>query len=144
MQYTTEDVCNILSEIVKTPIMEEASNSVELQCALSSLEKIYSEENFRHSYFEISKKLEEFRPEERDTLTTSLEIILALAENRQVKKSTITNIFKLSDHVSLENLRLNRMDALKHIERNIVEISKNSKIRVATAVAIKICLFRSS
>lgn len=77
---------------------------------------IYSDPDFRHSYYTISSSLEKYDPAQRDSLPVYLDRVVNYAEMqddnaevRRVKKS----VQKLLDHVELECLRINRMSQVK-------------------------------
>lgn len=84
------------------------------------LRQIYSDDNFRHSYAELSSFSEhDLNPESRDVIINNLDSILSYAdENHKSDKDydkIIKRIGKLADHLELESMRLNRFEAIKHL-----------------------------
>ena len=98
------------------------------------LKAIYSDENYRHSYYEISNFLEKtLTPDERDLLSQNIlkiydELNERISQNDDYKK-IYKNVLKLSDHISLEILRINRMQQIKFIgDKALEEYKENQDI----------------
>ena len=83
---------------------------------IEAVTKIYTPE-FRHSYYELSEFLEkESGPDERDLLSDKVDKLLEEINDKgdsliHVRKG----LFKLADHLSLETMRLNRMENIKYL-----------------------------
>lgn len=105
------------------------------------LYEIYKQEDFRHSYAELSKFLENIFSEERDHLVGLLDDILQYIDESEsikypCKDIVLTKIGKLADHAELENIRLARIERIRHIgdkvsvERTQIEstIKDNEKL----------------
>lgn len=98
------------------------------------LEIVYKDNKYRHSYFEISCFLEnELLLDQRDELNETMLKILDESERRlkqnQIKQELQKKILKLSDHISLETLRLSRMDKIKYIgDQTSEKIAKNNEL----------------
>lgn len=98
--------------------------------------EIYSDPDFRHSYYTISSSLEKCDPAQRDSLPVYLDKVVDYAETqggdeeaRRVAKSAK----KLLDHVELECLRINRMSQVKQdadraerIQREVVKLNEGT------------------
>ena len=81
---------------------------------------IYSDPDFRHSYYTISSSLEKYDPAQRDSLPVYLDSVVSYAEEQEDEGNTETDrikksVKKLLDHVELECLRINRM---KKVQRD--------------------------
>lgn len=93
----------------------EEAKAQELKELYAELDGIY-QGGFRHLYFEISQFLESLSPDVYPSLENWLMAIMAYGEeNAPHKEQTNGSIKKLYDHVALESLRLDRMEAVKHL-----------------------------
>lgn len=75
---------------------------------------IYSDPDFRHSYYTISSSLEKYDPAQRDSLPVYLDSVVNYVEEHESEENAETDrikksVKKLLDHVELECLRINRM-----------------------------------
>ena len=87
----------------------------ELKPLYNELDDIY-QGGFRHLYFEISQFLETLSPDVYPSLENWLIALIEYGEgNYPHKASTNGSIKKLYDHIALESLRLDRMEAVKHL-----------------------------
>lgn len=108
------NICNISSDDT------EKIPSDRLTVLCQELEEIYSDQEFRHSYYLISKQLEQWTPDVYASLTaTLLQIIDFFREtrfdgNEENSRRILKSMRKLIDHVELEGLRLDRMKAVAH------------------------------
>lgn len=120
------DLEEILEKLIEIPEFQDTSlDSLEIASFFELFEKLYSDHDYRHSYYEISKFIEQQDPEVRTALSTNLEIILKNAYEKNKSKHLIKGLLKLTDHVSLETLRLARMDTVKYISDKITnDVSK--------------------
>lgn len=86
-----------------------------------SFKDIYSNNDFRHSYAELSHFAEEqITPDSREELVSHLDLILSYAdENFCEDREIIKKIGKLADHLELENLRLARIEQIKIISNTV-------------------------
>ena len=116
----------------------ELSHSKIAQFA-AELCSIYSEKDFRHSYWEISSVVEKLSPDQRDALCENLrelqrgaeEILDKRAEPKEEKNTIRQKIAKLCDHVDLESLRLARIDRVEYIgqEANSALTAADGKLK---------------
>lgn len=96
------------------------------------LKLIYEDENYRHSYYEISNFLENnLSPDERDQLSENILLIYneshIRANNDSEYEKLSRNLAKLSDHISLEILRIGRMQQIQFIGNKVAEQSRKNK-----------------
>lgn len=99
----------------------------DVKCVYTSFDSIYKVKTFRHSYSEISKYLSDLIPDERDIIELNLLEVLFYAAGVNENSDTTVRLGKLSDHVSLEHMRLGRMDAIKFIGTKVHEESQEMK-----------------
>lgn len=90
------------------------------------LKIIYMDENYRHSYYEISQFLEnELQSDQQDLLSETILKIYDEANRLNQEdpsyKNLVKNIGKLSDHISLELLRIGRMKQINFIGDKLKE-----------------------
>ena len=86
---------------------------------------IYSMQDFRHSYSEISIAVEMLAADQRDVLCENLKLLQAGVEEELNSRSGSTDdknqvrqkIAKLYDHIDLESIRLARIDRVEFIGR---------------------------
>lgn len=110
---------------------EEIENE-SLERYYMQLKRIYSDENFRHLYSSVSRKMEEYNPDVYSALPGLLATILEYAERKltsvemqeqkreREQERVCKSIKKLWDHIDLECVRLDRMAAVKqYTERAI-------------------------
>ena len=85
------------------------------------LKEIYANDDFRHSYAELSKFSEkELTPDGRVGLVANLDKILSFADDLVPKDDKIIKrIGKLADHLELESIRLDRIEQIKTIGNNV-------------------------
>lgn len=91
--------------------------------------EIYTQK-FRHSYSILSAYLENFDGEQRDMLVSNLEDVLKEIDNSDWsdadREQVHESVFKLQDHISLESIRLNRMDQIKRYDEESKRKLKSS------------------
>lgn len=116
-----EEISAILKELADHIVLDKKTTR-EFAVRLC---KVYSDEKFRHSYYEISRTLEILGPDQRDILSEHIQNLWAevsdngseLIGDEQKKENVLDKISKLQDHVDLEGLRLARIGRVEHIEK---------------------------
>lgn len=97
--------------------MDSAPTSDFIKECWDKLCVIYKDPEFRHSYSIISSCMEDYDPDQLDSLPVYLDRVIAFAEtqedNEEVRRVT-KSVRKLLDHVELECVRINRMSQVKH------------------------------
>lgn len=125
---TTEDkmeqLLDIIDDIANNGFDESSSKEKIWQ---NKLIEIYSDNDFRHSYAELSKKIENFDSLQRDFIVDTLDNILLEVDLEFQHSDIIKKIVKLCDHMELESIRLNRMDNIKFIGENVSELQRQSE-----------------
>lgn len=109
---SNDDLMDILNDLARTSLY---SNDEEAMDIYSAFNNIYSDKNFRHSYFEISQLLEDLVSDERDILEYKLEKITIYISENFSSSGILKNVLKLLDHVSLEMLRLARIEKVNYV-----------------------------
>lgn len=108
---------------------------------ITTLKNIY-QVDFRHSYSELSKFIESLGSDERDYLCKKLDKLLIKLDDledysKPKYETVIKGIFKLSDHVNLETIRLNRMKQIDFLSdettKNLKEIQEIQKKNIEEA-----------
>ena len=97
----------------------------------TSFSEVYSSSDFRHSYYEISSFLDSLEPDERDSFEGNITILLAYSNDVDAQSNTTQRLAKLLDHVSLERLRIARMEKIKHIGKKISQEMENTKADIS-------------
>ena len=92
----------------------------EVDNLLEQFRKIYSDENFRHSYYEISQQLEQFQSDVRDNICDIIDRIIKRMPKDE-SPVVVKGMTKLYDHIKLEALRLARMDMVSYLSRKAEE-----------------------
>ena len=92
---------------------------------------VYSSAAFRPSYFEISSFLDDLKPDQRDSFEGNIEQILIYSNSNEPHSNTTKGLAKLLDHVSLERLRIARIEKIDHIGKKISD-EMNSAIENIT------------
>lgn len=81
---------------------------------------VYSNENFRHSYAEISIFLEkQTYPDQRDNLVFRIDKLLCYLNDNNYSADVVKKVGKLADHIQLESVRLSRIENIKFISDQI-------------------------
>lgn len=98
------------------------------ECTID-FKEIYVNE-FRHSYSILSAYLERLAGDERDMIISCLAEILTTIDKsnweEHDRKQVHEGVFKLHDHISLEDIRLKRMDQIKRYEEESERNLKSS------------------
>ncbi len=102
--------------------------STQTEIYLKTFEEIYKD-GFRHSYFELSKFLEQLTPDVQSILPTILLLILQYTEQNDYwnESQTQKSIVKLCDHIQLEVLRLDRIENIKNISSKSQSLNNEAK-----------------
>ena len=87
---------------------------------LKQFREIYSDESFRHSYYEISQQLEQFQSDERDNICDIIDRIIKRMPKDE-PPIVVKAMTKLYDHIKLEALRLARMDTVSYLSQKSEE-----------------------
>nr|WP_294668427.1 hypothetical protein [uncultured Ruminococcus sp.] len=117
------DLEHIFDELIEDPIEDTTTESNAKIYA--DFELLYSDTNYRHSYYEISRYLEDLECDVSDMLDQSLINLFEYSAGINKSSEVTKKLSKLIDHVSLESLRLSRMKKVNYLETSI---SNNLKI----------------
>lgn len=109
----------------------------EIQRLAEKFKEIYSDNAFRHSYYEISQQLESLSGDVRDNICNIIDLVIQRIEHDCPSDNISKGMTKLYDHLKLETLRLARMDKVSYLcekaEKSISEaqeLNKKSQIGV--------------
>lgn len=102
----------IFEKLVERPF-EESSSAEYKEEIYHNFSEVYADENYRHSYYEISTYLESLGCDVSDMLEGSIQNVLEYSAGIDSSSNVTKKISKLSDHISLELLRLSRMNKIK-------------------------------
>ena len=92
------------------------------------LNNIYSVDDFRHSYAEISIFLEKKTyPDQRENLVHRIDELLSYLDDNNYSADVVKKVGKLVDHLQLESVRLSRIDNIKFISEQI-KIQQSSRL----------------
>lgn len=136
-----ELLIKFLTNLSDEPIEStDEANEADLKVFYQELDEIY-QGGFRHLYFEISQFLEDLSPDVYPSLENWLFALIEYGEETYPNKATTNrSIKKLYDHIALESLRLDRMEAVKHlsaetnrIHKEMLESAEIAKQQVAEA-----------
>lgn len=126
-----------LLETLKEMVRLVNDNSDYIEKYAKILYKIYGNEEFRHSYADLSRFLEnELVSDQRDQLVKLLDHILNKLNESDIelfpnKNTALKKIGKLADHVDLESIRLTRIEGIMYINERVSksqqQIEKNMK-----------------
>lgn len=120
-----KELIDILEDVIEYPDLNSKDDFT--KNILKDFIKIYSDGDFRHSYYEISSFMEKLGLDERDSLEGNLECIFEYADEIKTKKEIMKKFAKLLDHISLERLRLSRMEKIKYIEDKVIKEMTDTK-----------------
>lgn len=109
---------DIFEKLEKRPI-EQNTNKVYKEEIYNYFCELYANEDYRHSYFEISKHIESLGYDVSDALERSVRNMLEYSADINEHSDVTKKISKLSDHVSLELLRLSRMRQISYLSDRI-------------------------
>lgn len=116
------DLLEILEEITAIPVDEETKlEEGELEQFWQRFKLIYSK-NFRHSYSNISKFLERCSPDILSSIPSFLQRLVEYSSckhRRSEDEIAVKGLKKLSDHIELECIRLDRMAVVKETAKDI-------------------------
>lgn len=131
-----EDMDVLLSTLLGLSEIYEM-NDDQIVCFYESFKNIYSNNDFRHSYAELSHFAEEqITPDSREELVSHLDLILGYAdENFCEDREIIKKIGKLADHLELENLRLARIEQIKIISDKVSTEKTQAEILIKDNVS---------
>lgn len=117
--------------------MDSAPTSDFVKECWERLCEIYKDPEFRHSYSTVSSCIEQYNPDQLDSLPVYLDRVVAFAETQEdteeVRRIT-KSVRKLLDHIGLECVRLNRMsqvkryaDEAKRIQGEALKLNKSTR-----------------
>lgn len=135
----------LLEEMVES--LDEDTNQIPSYA--DSLYNIYNHEDFRHSYAELSKFLEnKLVPDQRDRLVEVLDNILIYIDNCDDQKYFQKNIVlrkigKLADHMELEKIRLTRIEGIIHIGDKVSKECHEAEENVKSSKKLFVSMSRS-
>lgn len=88
----------------------------DIQRLADKFKEIYSDNAFRHSYYEISQQLESLSGDARDNICDIIDLVMQRIERDCPSDDNISKgMTKLYDHLKLETLRLARMDKVSYL-----------------------------
>lgn len=121
----------IFEKLVERPF-EESSSAEYKEEIYHNFSEVYADENYRHSYYEISTYLESLGCDVSDMLEGSIQNVLEYSAGIDSSSNVTKKISKLSDHISLELLRLSRMNKIKYLSDKIhKEMNETNKAVVS-------------
>ncbi len=117
--------------------MDSAPTSDSVKECWDRLCEIYKDPEFRHSYSTVSSCIEQYNPDQLDSLPVYLDRVVAFAETQgdteEVHRIT-KSVRKLLDHIGLECVRLNRMsqvkrfaDEAKRIQNEALKLNRSTR-----------------
>lgn len=124
---TLDDIVAVeyVDETDSPPISDNVKHYWERLC------DVYEDPEFRHSYSMLSSQLQEYDPEQRDSLKVYLDRIVLFSEMQKEPDGIhrITKaLTKLLDHVELECIRLNRMSQIEYLADEARNAQEQSQI----------------
>lgn len=125
MQDPTDKLLGLLDEISENLVLDTLEDPVHhqetIQQIYNGFVSVYKDPVFRHSYASLSKHLDHYGGDERDSLPVGLLAVVQYSEEvsgasdaSDESKRVHRSLCKLLDHIELECIRLNRMDLVKH------------------------------
>lgn len=122
-QEKMDRLCAMLDKILDRPIERENDISPEkLEVLYAQLQKIYCG-NFRHRYSQLSEYLGKKTPDVYSTLNNGLALIARHGKNNHADCHEVNEgIDKLQDHILLESIRNDRMEAVKCVREETKSI----------------------
>lgn len=139
------DLQELLDSFIKERILDEEEDRF-FKSSYEKLEQWYRQSftknpKYRHSYYELSKFLEDKQPDERESLAQILDKTYEMADRDDNLKDDriVSSIYKLCDHVNLEMVRIARVEKSiysyetlqtqrEKIEKDAKQISKDISI----------------
>lgn len=119
---------DIFEKLEEKPFEQDSSEKYKAEI-YDYFYNLYSNEDYRHSYFEISRHIESLGYDVGDTLERSIQNVLEYSADIDEHSDVTKKISKLSDHVSLELLRLSRMRQISYLSDKIhKEMDKTSEM----------------
>lgn len=116
------DLLKTLEDITKIPVDEETElEEEELEKFWCRFKLIYSRD-FRHSYSNISKFLEQCFPDILSSIPSFLQRLVeysSFKHHQPEDEIAVKGLKKLSDHIELECIRLDRMAVVKEVAKDI-------------------------
>lgn len=116
---------DLLAELVF--IADISDNETKIKDFFHGFTEVYSSGEYRHSYYEISSYLDNLNPDERDSLEGNIEQILLFSSSQDTHSNTTKSLAKLLDHVSLERLRMARIEKIKYVGNKISQQMNQTK-----------------
>lgn len=132
------DRAELLKETLDEMIGLMDPSKEEIQAIVEKLKIVYSDEKFRHSYYEISQQIEGLEGDVRDNLCNTMDLVMQEVDRTDHLTSVSKGVTKLYDDLKLETLRLARMGKVQFFsdkaERALSEaenINKKSKMDIS-------------
>lgn len=111
-------VVELLNELVEDVTID----GERFEAIAEELRRIYSDRSFRHSYAELSEEISRLQPDQRDMLCKYVDLILNMIANQDGPNARVTIKFgKLCDHISLEHIRIARIEQVEYIGKRSTE-----------------------
>lgn len=110
-----DELLTILQDIISN-IKYIDKKQDDIIAVAQELKKIYKNKDFRHSYAEISRKIEPCSSDQRTLLTDFIDEVIKYLESNHEQRYIINGLGKLADHLELESIRLDRMEEIKLID----------------------------
>lgn len=121
-----DELLDILQEILSIPSKDDKA----MDTTIEKIVNLYNDDEFRHSYAELSRFFEELGADERIDLLEKLDHILTAIDLKFTNDIT-KKIGKLTDHLELESIRLGRIERIdilyKDFENKRIETEDNSR-----------------
>ena len=121
-----DELLDILQEILSIPSKDDKA----MDTTIEKIVNLYNDDEFRHSYAELSRFFEELGADERIDLLEKLDHILTVIDLKFTNDIT-KKIGKLTDHLELESIRLGRIERIdilyKDFENKRIETEDNSR-----------------
>lgn len=120
---TMDDLFLVIDDMIEIVELKDD----EISDFSDKLFRIYSDKDFRHSYAEISKFLQEIYSDQRSELPDKLDLILLHMNGNKKYIDVITKVGKLTDHIELETIRLDRMEYINYIGKTAADDRKKAE-----------------
>lgn len=124
-----DSLCGILKKMIED---SSGQNTFDVpyksvQKFYEDLKKVYSEENFRHSYAILSQFLSRYTPDAYPVLKQWLVWVIDFcnAHHEEGTQGLYQKLQKLLDHIELECIRLDRMQSLEHLHQEMLDVQTN-------------------
>ena len=117
-----DELLDILQEILSIPSKDDKA----MDTTIEKIVNLYNDDEFRHSYAELSRFFEELGADERIDLLEKLDHILTVIDLKFTNDIT-KKIGKLTDHLELESIRLGRIERIDILYKDAVVNNANAQ-----------------